>query len=135
MEIRPTTRRLAEKVYPGLTARQLSSKVNEDLHRLYIDRLTEPAPIQPAPLIPFETIPAQETDRDVADRIAQNSPAIDDQNWVAIRFGISDAQTRGLWDAEAERRLTEQLNVDFDNARNEYRVQKSRITAFFARLL
>jgi hypothetical protein len=154
MEIRTSTRRLAEKVYPGLTPRQLSTKINDDMQRYYVDKLTEPdrdalvAAIEESErlrLTPREvnqleqsldSVPADGSTRAITERIALQSPAIDDQNWVAIRLGVEQAKNRALWcDPASEKRLIEQLNVDFEDARNPFRVQKSRITAFFARLI
>lgn len=141
MEIRTPTRRMAEKVYPGLSPRQLSTRINDDLYVLYLEKLTsmKTGPLDPPEEqrdhIPFITLPAPEQSRKIANRVADLSPAIDDQNWAKIERGVRQALHESLWDNPAELRLIARLNDDFDGAENEHRVQNSRITAFFNRLL
>jgi hypothetical protein len=137
---------LIDLTYPDLTPRQRGNKVRDDIHKLYLERLsTKVNEEQTLRLTPREvnqveqsldSVPADGSTRAITERIALQSPAIDDQNWVAIRLGVEQAKNRAVWcDPATEKRLIEQLNVDFEDARNPFRVQKSRITAFFARLL
>lgn len=132
MEITTKTRRIAEKVYPGLSARQLSSRVNDDMYVYYLEQLSGPA-------LPFVTVPdvepepEDEPSRKVANRIADMAPAIDDQNWSKIERNVRAMQQIGSWDNKTELLLIARLNDAFDGAENEHRVQNSRITAFFDR--
>jgi hypothetical protein len=63
------------------------------------------------------------------------APSIDDQNWVKLETYIQQAKDAYLWDNPAELRLIARLNDPFDGAENQFRVQNSRITAFFRRML
>lgn len=134
--ITPPLQRLINRVYPGMSPRQQAGQIRELLYDILLDQI--PAPDKPEPELPFSfMIPEpEEAPKDIANRVSDNAPAIDDQNWSAIKRGITKAQELGLWDhTENELRLTSRLNDPFDGAINEHRVQKSRITAFFDRLL
>ena len=131
IEITPQVQRVIDLAYPGMPPRQQANKVRDLIHDVLLARVT--AEQEPElTLIPHPV----EAPKDIANRVSDNAPAIDDQNWSAIKRGITKAQELGLWDhTENERRLTTRLNDPFDGAINEHRVQKSRITAFFDRLL
>lgn len=137
IELPPHIQDLMEEVWPDRTPRRRASEARKLLYTALRERLIQQQAIS-TPLINAQTgmkEPDQDAPKVIADRIADKAPAIDDQNWVAIRNGVEASRERALWSPENERRLVEHLNVDFDNARNEYRVQKSRITAYFDRLL
>lgn len=125
---------MAEKVYPGLSPRQLSSRINDDMHVFYLEKLTS---MKGDTQIPFETVPddSQDPSRKIANRIADMAPAIDDQNWSKIERNVRAMQEIGSWDNKTELLLIARLNDAFDGAENEHRVQNSRITAFFDRRL
>lgn len=135
---------LMEEVWPDRTPRRRASELRKLIYDALRDEAKRLAHIQAVadgPLIPFETVPADmefidaEPPRQITDRIAQRAPRIDDVNWSTIIRGIEAAQARDRWGREQEDLLVERLNVDFDGAVNEFRVQKSRITAYFDRLL
>jgi len=127
--ITPPLQRLIDRVYPGMSPRQQAGQLRELLHDVLLDQIPEPG----APL-PSQQEP-EESCTKAANRIAKMAPAIDDQNWAKLESNIHIAQQAGLWDNPAELRLIGRLNDPFDGAENEHRVQNSRITAFFRRLL
>jgi hypothetical protein len=132
IEITPQVQRVIDLAYPGMSPRQQANQVRNLIHDVLLERVTA---VQ-GPELPFETIPdPEEASKKIANRIADMAPAIDDQNWAAIRRGVTRAQEQSLWDNPTELRLVARLNDEFEGAINEHRVQKSRITAFFDRLL
>jgi len=115
-----------------MSPRQQAGQIRELLYDILLDQI--PAPNGPE--LPFSTAPDPvEASKDTANRIADMAPAIDDQNWAAIRRGVTKARELDRWDNPTEMRLIARLNDEFEGAINEHRVQKSRITAFFDRLL
>lgn len=126
-----------DEIHPGLTtSHQKASVMRDDLYRLYRDAKRPDQEL--ADHIPQDTLVSfvtQEESKKIANRIADMAPAIDDQNWAAIRRGVSDAQDQDKWDNATELRFIARLNDDFGGAISKERVQKSRITAFFDRLL
>lgn len=128
---------LIDLVYPDLTPRERGNKVRDDIHKLYLERLSMHQLVESIEESEKLRIPKSPSSdpKAVTNRIAGLAQAIDDQNWTAIRRGVTQAQEQGLWDNPTEMRFIARLNDDFGGAVNEYRVQKSRITAFFDRLL
>lgn len=135
---------LIDLVYPDLTPRERGNKVRDDIHKLYLERLsvkfrngeTDRIPeqfIEVSPEIPFVV---QQDPRAIADRIATMAPEIDDINWMLIKNNVeSMLDADMIWDNPAELRLIAKLNEPFDGATSKRRVQNSRIRAFFARLI
>lgn len=136
MEIRDEPRALAQQLYPDLTPRELGTRINDDLFQLYLRKLAGRTyeDIQ-LPELPEDHTPPQRTPKETADFIADNAPAIDDTNWSLTKNGIVTATEAGRWDGATLERLLDRLNEPFDKVRNEPRVQNSRITTFFDRLL
>jgi hypothetical protein len=132
IEITAPLQRLIDRVYPGMTHRQQAGQIRELLHDVLLDQIPVPARENPAPATAEHD---EESCTKAANRVASMSPAIDDQNWAKLESNIHIAQQAGLWDNPAELRLIGRLNDPFDGAENEHRVQNSRITAFFRRLL
>jgi len=138
VEINGPLQVLIDLLYPGLTSRQQGSQVRADLTQLYKERLSA----QPAGDV-LEALKESgravtvtpELPQEIANRIASKAPAIDNGNWAAIATGIDIAMNTSKWDADDEQRLLDDLTLPFENARNECRVQNSRIKAFFTRHL
>jgi hypothetical protein len=127
----PQLQRVIDRVFPGLPPRQQANKVRGLLFEVLLD-IADSKPAADAQPMPG---PAEaETATKAANRIAKMAPAIDDQNWVKLEAFIEQAKMAGLWDNPAELRLVARLNEPFDGAENTYRVQNSRITAYFRRL-
>lgn len=131
--ITPPLQRLIDRVYPGMSPRQQAGQLRELLHDVLLDQIPTPTPTATGTAAPAE--PEQESCTKAANRIANMAPAIDDQNWAKLEANIHTAQQAGLYDMPTELRLIGRLNDPFDGAENEHRVQNSRITAFFRRLL
>lgn len=130
MEITPGLQTLIDLVYPGLPHRQQASKARNDLIRLYGSRLQQPVTVT------TEAPPKNyETSRDITVRIADSASAIDTTNWSLIFRNVQASMDAGRWDAAVEHRLMGELNMPFENAMNERRVQNSRIKAFFTQHL
>ena len=123
-----------DEVHPGFrTSHQKATRMRKDLYRFYRDmKQNEPVLTEVSPEIP---IIVTSDPKAVANRIADMSPAIDDQNWAKIERNVEAAIEAGLWDNPTELRLIARLNDAFDGAENEHKVQNSRISAFFRRLL
>lgn len=129
--ITPQLQHIIDRVYPGLTPRQQATKIRGLIHTLMLDMILPTTPDGAATPAQVELDAATK----IANRVARMAPAIDDQNWVKIESYIEQAKGAGLWDNPTELRLIARLNDPFDGAENENRVQNSRITAFFRRLL
>jgi len=129
--VTPQLQRVIDRAYPGLPPRQQANKVRDLLFDVLLG-MAEKTPAADVPPMPAPT--EAETATKAANRIAKMAPAIDDQNWVKLEAFIEQAKMAGLWDNPAELRLVARLNEPFDGAENTYRVQNSRITAYFRRL-
>lgn len=127
--VTPQLQRVIDRAFPNMPPRQQANKVRDLLFDVLLDLADQPEPAAPA-------APAEiEAATRIANRVAKMAPAVDDQNWVKLETYIEQAKDAGLWDNPAELRLIARLNDPFDGAENEQRVQNSRITAFFRRLL
>lgn len=134
IEIPPHIHDLMEEVWPDQSPRRRANLARDILYR-ELKCMAEGQ--RGTPLVPFVTVPDDSADpsRKIANRIADMSPAIDDQNWAKIERNIRAMQNAGAWDHKTELLLIARLNDDFDGAENEHRVQNSRITSFFHRRL
>ena len=135
MDIRPQVRALAQQLYPGLSAKQLGSRINDDLFQVYLDRLRSSEPETDQQHGRHERTGEEIGAKEITERIAGQAPAMDFTNLALIRRGIQDAIDCGKWNATAEQQLLDTLNDPFDKANNERRVQNSRIRYFFEWLM
>lgn len=139
VHIPPLLMDLFEETHPdcGDTSQAKAAAIRDELRLLWRARKMATTFIAQNPdFLQSEATTARPlTAREIADIIATQAPRIDDQNWQAIKRGVEAAQAQGRWEATNHQDLVERLNVDFEGAMNEYRVQKSRITAYFERLL
>lgn len=133
LQITPQIQELIERRYPDLSPRQRGNRVREDLHKLYLKLCLDPPTVTAAP---EPTLVLLENPRDIANRVAEQAPAIDDGNWSLIASSVQEAIDVKRWDTAIDvPRLLVELHKPFVDAKNEFRVQHSRIKAFFDRHL
>jgi hypothetical protein len=139
--VTPQLQHVIDRAYPGLSPRQQASKIRGLIHEILLDMILASGEPGTPGRDEFRTsvLPCagdgHETATRAANRVAKMAPSIDDQNWVKLETYIQQAKDAYLWDNPAELRLIARLNDPFDGAENQFRVQNSRITAFFRRML